>query len=267
MNDKKRRIYGFIIGIAFGLPYSTISQFINGWMLPGIPLFELPIGRVATVILTSLLMGVLGLMVAWDEESFWGIIGGSLLLVILGSAQAYINSGLSQAVTSFFLFLFTFLPRLIIYLPLAFLFRWALNNLDHSSAPDYRRGLSRPLKVMIVILTLAVIGGRFSILAPEARQALQDGNTLVLEGISARDNGSDLPEPLQVVDGFSAYAKGPYTFEWSSDVDSLPVTRPVADFGVIESLILVHFENGYLFGCAYTPPSHAPKCINITRVK
>ncbi len=266
MNDKKRRIYGFIIGITFGLPYAYISQFINSWMLPGIPLFDLPIGRVLATILTVLVLGALGVIVAWDEESFFGLIGGTLLLVVLGSVHAFINSGSSQAVTSFFLLLFTFLPRLIIYLPLAFLFRWALNNLDNS-VPGYQRGLRRPLKVTVVILTLAVIGGRFSMLVPEARQALQDGNALVLEGMSARDSGSELPEPLQVVDGFSAYAKGPYTLEWSSDVDSLPVTRPMADFGVTESLILVHFENGYLFGCAYTPPSRVPKCINITRVR
>ena len=266
MSDKKRRIYGFIVGIAFGLPYSYISQFINIWLLPGIPLFELPIGRVTTVILTSLSLGALGVIVAWDEESFWGLIGGTLFLVVLGSAQAYINSGGSQAVTSFFLFLFTFLPRSIIYLPLAYLLRWAINNLDNS-VPGYPRGLRRPLKVIIVILTFAVIGGRFSILAPEARQALQNGNALVLEGMSARDNSLDLPKPLLDVDGFSTYAKGPYTLEWSSDVDSLPVTRPMADFGVTESLILVHFENNYLFGCAFTPPSRVPKCINITRVR
>jgi hypothetical protein len=266
MSDKKRRMYGFIIGIAFGLPYSYISQFINVWMLSDIPLFDLPIGRVTAAILTTLALGALGVIVAWDEESFFGLIGGTLLLVVLGSVQAYINSSSSQAVTSFFLFLFTFLPRLIIYLPLAFLFRWALNNLDNS-VPGYPRGLRRPLKVIAVLLTVAVIGGRFSMLAPEARQALQDANALVLEGISARDNGSNLPKPLLDVDGFSTYAKGPYTLEWSSDVDSLPVTRSVADFGITESLILVHFENGYLFGCAYTPPSRVPKCINVTRVR
>lgn len=266
MNDKKRRTYGFVIGIAFGLPYSYISQFINTWILPGVPLFELPIGRLTTVVLTCLALGVLGVIVAWDEESFFGLIGGALFLVILGSAQAFINSGSSQAVTSFFLFLFTFLPRLIIYLPLAYLFRWVVNNLDRS-VPGYPRGLRRPLQVIAVLWILAVIGGRFSALAPEARQALQDGNELVLEGMSARDSGSELPEPLAPVDGFSTYAKGSYTLEWSSDVDSLPVTRPIADFGVIESLIIFRFENNYQFGCAYTPPSRVPKCINITRVR
>lgn len=266
MNDKKRRIYGFIIGIAFGLPYSYISEYINVWMLPDIPLFDLPIGRVITAFLTALVLGVLGVIVAWDEESFFGLIGGTLFLVFVGSVQAFINSGSSQAVTSFFLFLFTFLPRLIIYLPLAYLFRWSVNNLDNS-VPGYPRGLRRPLKVMAVLLILAVVGGRFSLLALEARQALQDGNALVLQGISSRDGGSGLPEPLLDVDGFSTYAKGPYTLEWSSDVDSLPVTRPLAEFGVTESLIIFRFENDYQFGCVYTPPSHVPKCINITRVR
>jgi len=68
MNDSKRRTYGFIIGLAFGFPYSLISQFINVWSLPGIPLHDLPVGRVGMVILITLFMAVMGLSVAWDEE-------------------------------------------------------------------------------------------------------------------------------------------------------------------------------------------------------
>ena len=266
MSNKRHRTYGFIIGIAFGLVFSYISQFINSWMLPGIPLFDLPIGRITTVILTTLALSVLGVIVAWDQESFWGVVGGTFFLVVMDSAKAYLNSGSSQAIASFFIFLYTFLPRLIIYLPLAFLFRWALNNLDNS-VPGYQRGLRRPLKVLVVLLTLAVMGGRFSMLVPEARQALQDGNALVLEGISAIDSKSDLPKPLRDVYGFSTYAKGPYTLEWNSDVNILPLAKPVAGFGVTESLILVHFENKYMFGCVYTPPSRVPQCTNISLVK
>lgn len=264
MNDQTRRMYGFFLGIAFGLPYSLITQFINIWMLPGIPLFDLPIGRTASVILTTLAMGITALAVAWDEESFWGLMGSSLFLVFAGSLQAYINTGSSQAVPSFFLFLFTFLPRLIIYLPLAFAFRWMLGILEGNAAGS---GLMRFLKVTAVILTLAIVGGRFSMLVPEARESLQDMNALVAEGMSAAANKEDLPVPLIPVDGFPTYAKGAYTLEWSSDVDRLPVTRPVAGYGITESLIIVRFENDYQFGCVFTPPSPSPKCINITRVR
>lgn len=266
MSDRKRRIYGAIIGFAFGMPYAIISGFINVWMLPGIPLFDLPLGRLATTVLTVFFMGTLGLIVAWEEESFWGLLGGSMFAVTLSSVQAYLNSGISEGVTSFFLFLFTFLPRLIIYLPLAFFFRWVLGNFDRSESISRGR-VGSPFLGLVLLLALAVIGGRFATLAPEARQALQDGNALVLEGMASVEKGTDLPEPLTAVDGFSTYAKGDYTLEWSSAVDNLPVTRPIAGFGVTESLIIVRFENDYQFGCVYTPPSRVPKCINITRVR
>ena len=266
MSDQKRRTYGLIIGLAFGVPYALISQFINVWALPGIPLHELPIGRVAMVILISLFMGVMGMIVAWDEESFWGLFGGGLLAVFASSLIAFINSGERQVVTSFFLSLFTFLPRLIFYLPLGLFFRWLLGFFDVAGrAPSSE--LSRLLKVTFSIVIIAVIGGRFSKMSPEALDALKDMNALTLEGMSAVANGEDVPEPLIPVDGFTTYAKGAYTLEWSSDVDSLPVTRPMVGFGVTESLILVRFENDYMFGCAFTPPSHIPKCINITRVR
>lgn len=266
MSDQKRRAYGLIIGLAFGFPYSLISQFINVWALPGIPLHELPIGRFASMILTSLFMGVMGLIVAWDEESFWGLFGSGMLAVFSSSLLAFINSGERQIVTSFFLSLFTFLPRLIFYLPLGIFFRWLLGIVDTTGrAPS--SGLSRLLKVTSSILIVAVVGGRFSQMSPEAKDALKDMNALVLEGLSAVANGEEVPETLIPVDGFTSYAAGTYTLEWSSDVDSLPVTRPMADFGVTESLIIIRFENDYQFGCAFTPPSNIPKCINITRVR
>ncbi len=266
MSDQTRRTYGMIIGLAFGIPYAFISQFINVWALPGIPLYEQPIGRVASVILTSLFMGLIGLIVAWDEESFWGLLGSGLLAVFVSSLVAFINSGEDQVVTSFFLSLFTFLPRLIFYLPLGLFFRWLLGILDTTNRVA-SSGLSRLLKVTFSILIVAVIGGRFSQLSPDAKNALKDMNALVLEGMSAVASGGDVSEALIPVDGFSQYATGAYTLEWSSDVDRLPVTRPMVDFGVTESLIIARFENGYIFGCAFTPPNNVPKCINITRVR
>jgi hypothetical protein len=266
MSDQKRRVTGFWVGVAFGLPYLYISQFINVWMLPGIPLFDLPIGRAATVILGTLSMGILGLIVAWEEESFWGILGGALFGVVVSYFQAYINSGESQALSSLILFVYTFLPRLLLYIPAGLFLRWVLNQQEYivARSPD---SLRRRVTVWLAILVVAVIGGRLSLYVPEVRQALKDADALVLEGLSSVGNGADLPKPLIPVDGFSTYAKGTYTLEWNSDVDSLPVTRPRVSFGVIESLIIFRFENGYQFGCVYTPPSYTANCINITRVR
>ena len=148
MSDQKRRMYGIIIGLAFGFPNALISQFINVWALPGIPLYDLPIGRVASVVLISLFMGLTGLIVAWDEESFWGLLGSGLLAVFASSLMAFVNSGERQIVTSFFLSMFTFLPRLIFYLPLGFFFRWLVGILDTTGRTP-SSGLSRLLKVTV----------------------------------------------------------------------------------------------------------------------
>ena len=117
MSEPKRRMVGFLVGLLFGLPYSLISEFVNSWMLPGIPLAEPPVGRVVTVLATSLALGLLGLIVAWEKDSFLGIIAGALFIVGAGSYLAYINSGSSQAARILLLFIFTFLPRTVLYIP------------------------------------------------------------------------------------------------------------------------------------------------------
>jgi hypothetical protein len=65
------------------------------------------------------------------------------------------------------------------------------------------------------------------------------------------------------VEGFVQYAEGPYTLELGSEVDSLPVTRPRVGIGVIESLVIYRFENGFQFGCVFTPPQYVANCIDI----
>jgi hypothetical protein len=119
---------------------------------------------------------------------------------------------------------------------------------------------------MVVLVALAVLGGRFSLYKPEAMQALQKANTLLVESMLI-ENKEELPVELRLVDGFIELAEGPYTLEWSSDVDRLAVTRPRVGIGVLESLIIYRFENGYIFGCTFTPPTYKANCINITRVR
>jgi hypothetical protein len=261
MSDKQRRTFGFLVGVAFALPYLIISQFINVWALPGVPLFDFPVGRVESVILGTLVFGLMGMIIAWEEESLWGLILGSLFGVGISSVGAFLNSGSTDTLRSLIVFVFTFLPRLVLYLPLGLLFRWIINAQEYVAARA-QGWLRRGLIAWIVLFAAAVLGARYSLYSPEARQALQDANALVQEGMQA-ESREDLPAALIPVDGFIQYAHGPYTLERSEDVDVLPVTRPRVSLDVIESLIIFRFENGYQFGCVYTPPSREPKCIHI----
>jgi hypothetical protein len=69
-----------------------------------------------------------------------------------------------------------------------------------------------------------------------------------------------LPEALKPVDGFLQGARGAYSLELSDNPDLLPVQRPISDYSVQEYAVFVRFENGYHFGCAFTPPLTSPFC-------
>jgi hypothetical protein len=265
VSNRNRRIVGFLVGMTFGLLYTWVSQFINVWALPGIPLYEPPLGRVETVILGALFMGMIGAIVCWDQESFWGLFVAALFGVVVSSVQAYINSGENDFLKSVIVFTFTFLPRFVFYLPLGIFFRWLTSLLEDAVMFSLGR-LRRASIAVVALVALAVLGGRFSLYKPEAMEALQRANTLLIVSmpIESRD---ELPNELQLVDGFVELAEGAYTLEWSSDVDRLSVTRPRVGMDVLESLIIYRFENGYIFGCTFTPPSYKANCINITRLR
>jgi hypothetical protein len=259
MSDRNRRIVGFLVGLTFGLLYTWVAQFINVWALPNIPLYEPPLGRVETIFISALFMGMLGAIVCWDQESFWGLFIAALFGVVVGSVQAYINSGESDFLKSVIVFVFTFLPRFVFYLPLGIFFRWLTSLLEDAAL--YSRGRLRRVTIVVVALVaLAWVGGRFSLYKPEAIRSL------LLTSMSIENRG-ELPIELQPVDGFVEFAEGPYTLEWSSDADRLPVTRPRVGIRVVESLIIFRFENGYIFGCTFTPPTYKANCINISRVR
>lgn len=264
LSDQNRRILGFLVGAAFGFVFSLISAYINVWALLDIPLYEPPIGRAETVFLTSLVLGLLSLIVVWDQESLFGLITASLLGVVLASVQAYINSGESQVLKSLIVFVFTFLPRIVLFLPMGIFFRWLTGKLE--DAITITRGRLRNIGISVIsLLVVAMVGGRFSLLQEEARVAMQKAHELLVTAMPIEER-SDLPFELQMVDGFVELAEGPYTLEWSSDADRLPVQRPMTSLSTLESLVIYRFENGFVFGCVFTPPTYKTGCTNISRV-
>jgi fluoride ion exporter CrcB/FEX len=254
-------MFGFWVGLTFGLPLTIISQYINLWILPQVPFFDPPLGRITVVVLGSLGMGLFGMIVAWDEESLWGLIGAGLFGVAMTSVSAYLNSGITDLLRSFIVFVFTFLPRLIIYLPLGLLFRWVINHQEYIHARS-KGWMRRSVMIWTVLVGVAVLGGLYSIQPEESRISLAKAEELLQEGMAIEDRMS-LPRELIPVEGFVEYAEGPYTLELSREVDSLPVTRPRVEVGVIESLVIYRFENGFQFGCVFTPPSYVANCVDI----
>ena len=258
MKLSSQRRLGLFLGLALGLGYSLSSNLINKFFLPDIPLFVPWPGTVGLILLATLMFGALGLIAAWTEESLPGIIASALVGSIVSSIWIILNETSNRTGAFIALFLVA-LPRVFFYLPFSWLIRWLVSKLEVStyrSIPPARR-----FSYVLMNLLLAVFAGTFSLYPEETRQSLIKMDELVQLGMqaSARD---ELPKSLQSVEGFVSNADGKYNFTLGSDPDALPVQRPIVEFGAIEPFIIVRFENGFRFGCVFSPPYVVPACID-----
>jgi hypothetical protein len=112
---------------------------------------------------------------------------------------------------------------------------------------------------LVPLLILAVAFGALELYPKDARYALRTTNDLVQAGMRA-NRSDELPPELHLVDGFREQAQGPYTLLLGDNPDVLPVQRPMTSYTVQEYAVFVNFENGFRFGCAYTPPHPEPSC-------
>ena len=258
MQLNAQRRLGLFLGLALGLGYSLSSNLINKFFLPDVPLFVPWPGTLGLILLTTLIFGMLGLIAAWTEESLPGIIASALVGSVVSSIWIILNEASNRTGAFIALFL-VFLPRVFFYLPFSWLVRWLVSRLEVSA---YRNlPPARKLFSILISFLLAVLAGTFSRYPEEVRQSLMQMDDLVQSGmqVSSRD---ELPRPLQSVEGFIANANGPYHFTIGSDPDALPVQRPVVDYGALEPFIIIRFENGFRFGCVFSPPYVVPACID-----
>ena len=258
MQLNSQRRLGLILGLVLGLGFSLSSNLINQLFLPDLPLFVPWPGTVGLIILNTLMLGILGLLAAWPEESLPGIIASALVGSLISSIWIIINESGDRASVLIALFL-VFLPRVFFYLPFSWLIRWLISRLEDSS--HRKVAPSRRLFMIVIAFGAAVFVGTLSRFPQEVRQSLVRMDDLLQEGMQASSR-DELPRPLQSVEGFVANARGPYTYTIGSDPDVLPVQRPVVDYGELEPFIIVRFDNGFRFGCVFSPPYVVPACID-----
>jgi hypothetical protein len=115
-----------------------------------------------------------------------------------------------------------------------------------------------PVIVSVIAFTALGLSSRFP---EEVRTSLVRMEALIQEGQQAA-SFDELPEPLKDVIGFRQNAKGDPTYEIGRNPDVLPVQRPFVDYGALEPFLIMRFENGFRFGCVFSPPYIVPACID-----
>lgn len=257
--NSHRRRTGLIIGLALGIGYSLTANLINRLALPDIPLYTPPPGAIGLIVITALMFGLLGLIAAWPDESLPGVLLSGLIGSIISSVWILINE--SNKFAALTLLVVIFLPRMFFYLPFGGLVRWLIHKIDQPTS----RPVAPVRKLIPVFLAfIFMIGaGSFAALPKETRAALVKMDVLLKTGMESQAaSRADLPKPLQPIAGFVQNAKGEYSYIIGSDPDALPVQRPMVEYGELEPFIIVKFENGFRFGCVFSPPYIQPACID-----
>lgn len=259
MSNKSRRYLAAFLGAGMGLVYALVAQSINPLLLPDIPLYQPPPGRLATILLTALLGGVLGLVAAWPEDAILGVILSAVTGIVLSSLYSVYGPGETNPLLSTLLvFVFTFLPRALLFAPLAILVRWLLERWNQElQSVDY--STRKMLISLVLVIVVALLAGLLSIYPQDGRKALRSMHALVQAGLAAGGT-QNLPPELQVVDGFSQQAVGAYTLQLSDNVSLLNVPVPETSDEQSEYAILARFDSGYRFGCVYYSSASKALC-------
>ena len=258
MQLNSQRRLGLILGLVLGLGFSLSSNLINQFFLPNIPLFIPWPGTAGIIIVSTVMFGLLGLIAAWPDEALPGIIASALVGSFVSAVWIIANESGNRTGALIALF-FVFLPRVFFYLPFSWLIRWLISRFEVTAYKQIAP--ARRWFTVVMALVLAVLAGTFSRYPQEVRQSLFRMEDLLQESMQASSR-DELPRPLQSVEGFVANAEGPYTYTIGSDPDALPVQRPIVDYGELEPFVIIRFENGFRFGCVFSPPYVVPACID-----
>lgn len=258
MTHASRRQLGLFLGLVLGAGYTLTSNLINTWSLPEINFFINWPGPFALILFSIAMFGLLGLIAAWPHDALPGIILTGLAGSLITSLWIAITETANRTGTFFVLFI-VFLPRVFFYAPFGILIRWLVDKVEyHPHRPLAPARRLVPVILTFIAFTLMGLTARYP---EEVRVSLTRMDALIREGQQA-SSFDELPEPLKDVLGFRENAKGNYTYQIGRNPDVLPVQRPFVDYGELEPFLIIRFENGFRFGCVFSPPYIVPACID-----
>jgi hypothetical protein len=256
--DRYRRLVGVGLGAALGLVYFLVSQGINIVFLPGISLFQPPIGFWGNVALGVLWGGLLGLICAWPYSTAIGVAAASLASISVTIVRGL--SGLDERLGRLVVIaLVLAIPAAFLMVPAMMALRWAINGIvDLRSHPT---SSNERWRTPLILLALVAVVALFSLYNSKARTLLARADATVQAGLAA-GSADALPEELRMLQGgsFLASASAGYTLEWTeSDLDRFIDLRPSSNYND-HSAVIVRFDNGQSLVCLYPGVDTRPNC-------
>jgi len=251
--DCYRRLVGFLLGFALGLTYTLVSQGINHLLLPGMPLYQPPLGLWGNIGLGALWGGVLGLICAWPYSTAVGIVLATVVSVVVQVTRNLV--GIDESMGRLLI------VAIVLNLPMAFLIapamaalRLATNRLVATRGRHVPVG--KRLRGPILLLAIVAILSVFSLYTTKARTLLVRMNEMLQASLVA---GSP-PEGLRLVENGDFPIGEAYTLEWTeTDLDRFIELRPATNYSE-HSAVIARFDNGHTLVCLYPNARAVPNC-------
>jgi len=253
---------GLALGALLGLAYGLGTQLVNRIALPGIPLYQPPLGPVGNILLSALAGAGLGLLVTGPQSAAWGIVLASaaagVAIVASGLLRMASEIGASVAVVAGVVLS---IPLTWLAVPVAALLRWAADR--QVEAERDGTPLTRRLRVPVVLSLVMALLGAFDLLSDDAQAQLRhmDG---MLQAALVVSNADGLPAPLRSpgVTALPDAAHPHYTLEWTNrDLDRFIELRPASNYDQ-HAAVIARFGGPTLLVCLYPGRNMGPTCGN-----
>jgi hypothetical protein len=258
---KYRRLTGLLFGAGLGLMYGFTSQLINRILLPGIPLYQPPLGPLGNILAGLLAGALLGAICAWPESSINGTFIASAVsaAIILIGNFALGATGRSPLGTKLLASIVLLLPFWALLVPLIAALRWAVNKLvdAHADHLPLRARVTAPVALLLIVGLV----GALPTYRGEARTLLARTHALLREA-QAATSAEALPAPLRVsaAGPFLEAGRVPYTLSWQQQgIEKYRIARPIENFDN-HSVVVARFKNDWNLVCLYITPERPPLC-------
>jgi hypothetical protein len=239
---------GALIGLVYGLVFNNI----NILLIRDIPLQYSLSKSLADTIIATLLLGALGYIVNWPETAFTGVtipsVFGALALAIGTLSKTDGSAG--SVISVLFVQMYTFLPTIVLFLPLNLLLRWSASQFYHN-AHEPLLGRHK-VRALVVILGAAILVGSFTMYSQGARNLMRKTNAYILaiqkDGVSA-----NVPPAIKELTDVIQRSGPAYTLDWSDDLRKFPAALVFEDAFMMERLevVLIYFDNGEQAACLF----------------
>jgi len=255
-SNLNRRTMGALLGSVLGFTYSVVTQTVNYFMVPDLPLYS--DGNLVFRILFGTLTGAfLGFLVNAFENGLVGTVVGSLLgtlAVVFGGLSRASSSSETIALVALTL-VYTFIPITVLFLPLTALLRWAAGYYHHEGVVTIGGMFSRwrNMRVILGLIALAILFGSFVIIPKEGRMLLAQMDEYVR---SAQATGAEnVPSIFRSVVEVAQRASSSYSLEWTDDLAKYPFSLGSEDsptqVSELLNVVFVRFESGEEIACVF----------------